>query len=159
MCVRALCSVYISCGWVAKASAVTGCQCDLWAHHTLSEPASHKDAQTHAHTRTHRTWTFEDEHTHTHAHISRDGQSHFIKLTPDQSQMHWRLTKTLSHRTHTYSVFQCITSSVDKELKRNCTKEWRGQQVTVAQAETVLFQFLPSLSTLHLCCSLAFLLY
>lgn len=106
-----LCSVYISCGWVAKASAVTGCQCDLWAHHTLSESASHRDTHTHTlniyiyrrtlrirHTHTH--VRIVDGHSQTHAHIACDGQSRFIKLTPDQSQIHWWNVQTLSEHTH-----------------------------------------------------------
>lgn len=117
-----LCSVYISCGWVAKASAVTGCQCDLWAHHTLSEPASHTDAHTYT----------ADGHlntnTHTHAHISCDGQSYFIKLTPDQSQMHWRRTKTLSHHSHTHSFVQCITSTQTSEWRRILQRREKGKK-------------------------------
>lgn len=68
--------------------------------HCLSLPVT----QTRTHTNTHARsgqWTLEDEHTH--SHISCDGQSHFIKLTPDRSQMHWRHTKhRLSIHIHTF---------------------------------------------------------
>lgn len=117
-----LCSVYISCGWVAKASAVTGCQCDLWAHHTLSEPASHTEAYMYTHTQKHTQTTVDgqpkDTHTSTHLFV-------MVRVT----SLSWLLTSPKcssdtqnSDLTHTYIVFLSMhhfhkAFNVKKELQ------------------------------------------
>lgn len=101
-------SVYISCGWVAKASAVTGCQCDLWAHHTLSEPASHTDECAHTHTQN------TDRHTHTHIPISlvMVGVTSLSRVLTSPkciggTKTRTRYARTATH-THIYTHKHCV---------------------------------------------------
>lgn len=100
--------------------------------HTVWACQSHR--RTHAHTYTHSV----DGHTH----ISCNGQSHFIKLTPDQSQMHWRRTNT-----YTSLLFPSMHYIQQTRKWRGVAqKKGKGQKVTATGAETCWFQFLPSLS-------------